>query len=128
MLIALVAFLFACSDDEYSSAPSVSKTQSELTSERIDAATGLIVADGFVAVKKNCTVCHSPQLITQNRASREGWLDTIRWMQATQNLQQFDAQTEDIILTYLAKNYAPVKIGRRAALRIDRWYRLNAEQ
>ena len=77
---------------------------------------------GFETVQKLCTSCHSSQLIVQNRASREGWLEAIRWMQRTQNLQTFDAQTETLILDYLAKNYAPNKKGRRVPLKIKRWY------
>lgn len=124
-VLGMITMLSACSDDiGKQSTALVEKAPSQLASGKTDPATGLIVADGFATVKKNCTVCHSPQLITQNKASREGWLDTIRWMQATQNLRQFDPRTEDIILTYLAKNYAPLKIGRRPLLRIVQWYRL----
>jgi len=40
----------------------------------------------------------------------------IRWMQATQNLWQFDPATEAGILDYLAKNYPPQANRRRAPI------------
>ena len=43
-----------------------------------DPETGLVVAPGFHFVKAQCTVCHSAALITQSRATREGWLAMIR--------------------------------------------------
>jgi hypothetical protein len=44
------------------------------------------------------------------------WLETIRWMQESQNFWQLDDKTEDQILTYLAKNYPPAETQRRPAL------------
>ncbi len=70
--------------------------------QAIDPATGFIMAENWDLVRSNCTVCHSARLITQQRASRRGWTDMIRWMQATQNLWQFDKLTEVKILDYLA--------------------------
>ena len=52
----------------------------------IHAASGLIYADNFEIVRGNCTACHSGKLIAQNRATREGWQQMIRWMQKTQGL------------------------------------------
>jgi hypothetical protein len=40
----------------------------------------------------------------------------IRWMQATQNLWQFDPATEQAILGYLADNYPPQPNRRRAPI------------
>lgn len=70
-----------------------------------------------------CTPCHSAQLITQNRASREGWEGMIRWMQATQNLGDL-GQAEPAILDYLATHYAPENTGRRKNLEVadEDWY------
>ena len=90
--------------------------------------TGLVYAEGFDAVRANCTGCHSAKLVTQNRASREGWEETIHWMQRTQDLWDLGAQ-EDIILDYLAKYYAPEESARRLPLNqaeID-WYVLKTE-
>ncbi|MDX1697152.1 MAG: hypothetical protein R3308_02650 [Thiohalobacterales bacterium] len=73
-----------------------------------DPDTGLVMAEGWETVRNNCTPCHSASLVTQNRMSRERWLETIRWMQRTQGLWKFDPATEDGILDYLESNYAPL--------------------
>jgi len=85
--------------------------------------TGLIYADGFDIVRGNCTACHSARLVTQNRASREGWTEMIRWMQASQGLWDL-GDNEPIILDYLATHYAPEDVGRRANLNVEaiEWY------
>ncbi|MGH8549289.1 MAG: hypothetical protein ACRERU_11960 [Methylococcales bacterium] len=73
-------------------------------------------------MRRECTLCHSEKLITQNRASRAGWTETVRWMQETQNLRAFSAEEEKTILDYLAENYAPPSLGRRPPLTIREWY------
>lgn len=83
----------------------------------------LIVDDGFELVIQNCTGCHSGKIIADNRADREGWLTTIRWMQQTQKLWNLGENEYDI-LNYLVKNYGPVKKGRRAQLNGIEWYEL----
>jgi hypothetical protein len=90
--------------------------------------TGLKVAEGFELVRANCTACHSGKLIAQNRATREGWQEMIRWMQATQGLWEL-GENEAAILDYLAANYAPEETGRRANLNIEEieWYLLEEE-
>lgn len=84
---------------------------------------GLIVDDGFEVVMGTCGACHSLSLVTQNRADRAGWKDIIVWMQETQKLWDLGDQ-EDIILDYLAKNYAPENSGRRKNLENIEWYNL----
>ncbi len=76
-----------------------------------------------------CTSCHSSKLIIQNKATREGWEQMIRWMQKTQNLSDL-GESEPIILDYLAKYYAPKKEGRRTNIDMDaiEWYVLDLEQ
>ena len=91
--------------------------------DSLDATTGLVLAPGFTTVKENCLRCHSPKLITAKRASREGWLSTIRWMQQTQGLGDLGS-AEPVILDYLAKHYAPTQTGRRPALQNIEWYKL----
>lgn len=81
-----------------------------------DPATGLIKADGWEQVRIHCGGCHSHKLVTSQRADRDTWLAIIRWMQATQNLWQFDDATETAILDYLAANYPPAAGRRRAAI------------
>ena len=87
--------------------------------EEVDQETGLVMDDNFPIVKKNCTICHSAKLILQNRADREGWSETIRWMQAEQGLRQFEPETEKRILDYLAEHYAPARALRRPPLQVD---------
>ena len=89
----------------------------------VDPETGLVIGPGFNLVKTNCLGCHSSKLITQNRASRTTWKETILWMQKTQNLWDF-GENEPIILDYLARYYAPGKVGRRSPLTTIEWYEL----
>jgi len=102
------------------------------TVEMDQVANGLDVASGFIAegnyllVKQTCTACHSSKLVTQNRATREGWLEMIRWMQQTQKLWDL-GENEDKILDYLAEHYGPTEQGRRAPLEIREWTPLPAE-
>lgn len=84
--------------------------------QEVDEATGLVEAPGFELVRANCGGCHSYQLVTAQRADRQTWLDTIRWMQATQNLWALDAETEAAILDYLTTNYPPRPERRRAPI------------
>lgn len=85
--------------------------------------TGFVEGEGLRLVINNCTTCHSAKLVTQNRMSKERWLTTIRWMQETQNLWDLGAN-EEVIVSYLAKYYAPVKNGRRKNLDNIDWYEL----
>jgi hypothetical protein len=77
----------------------------------------LVVAAGYEQVKTQCTVCHSAQIILQNRSDREGWLEMIRWMQQTQGLWPL-GDAEPVILDYLANNYGPIETGRRQPLNV----------
>jgi len=85
----------------------------------LDAYTGLKMSDDWELVRNNCIACHSPKLITQQRGSKDQWLNMIRWMQAKQNLWQFDPDTESRIISYLANNYPPQDDRRRAAIPPD---------
>jgi hypothetical protein len=91
--------------------------------EGIHTPTGLIADAGYLLVRNNCGSCHSFELIRNKRATREGWLSTIRWMQRTQNLWNL-GENEKPILDYLAKNYAPEDTGRRKQLTGIEWYKL----
>lgn len=84
-----------------------------LVAVEYDQETGLKIAEGLEEVKINCTVCHSSSFIIQSRLDREEWLSTIRWMQETQGLWEFDPKTEDIILTYLSTQYPQIGTSRR---------------
>ena len=79
----------------------------------IDGASGLIKNPGWEQVRAHCGGCHSHALVTGQRADRQTWLEIIRWMQATQNLWQFQSEVEAQILDYLAANYPPQPNRRR---------------
>ncbi len=87
--------------------------------------TGLVYDENFNLINATCTPCHSAKLITQNRATREGWIDMIRWMQATQGLGDL-GKNEPAIVQYLSEHYAPDQIGRRQNLDMEtiEWYEL----
>ncbi len=89
--------------------------------------TGFVADQGLELVIANCTGCHSAKLVTQNRATREGWLGMIHWMQATQNLWDL-GPNEEAIVTYLAKHYAPSYEGRRRNLEDIEWYELSDQK
>jgi hypothetical protein len=94
----------------------------------IHVATGMVYDENFSLVRGACTSCHSAKLVTQNRATRDGWKQMIRWMQATQNLPDL-GKSEVKILDYLAKNYAPKDEGRRKGLDPSEieWYTLQLD-
>ena len=84
--------------------------------------TGFIDAEGMFVVIANCTNCHSSKLVTQNRMTAEGWNETIKWMQETQNLWDL-GENQEVIVNYLVNNYPPKKSGdRRANLTNIEWY------
>lgn len=87
-----------------------------IAADSLDEQTGLIIDSGWKLVRANCGGCHSHKIVTNQRADRQTWVDMIRWMQATQNLWQFDPTTEAGILDYLAKNYPPQANRRRAPI------------
>lgn len=89
----------------------------------IHLATGFKEGENLQLVIANCTGCHSAKMVTQNRATRDGWLSMIRWMQETQNFWDM-GESEDLVLDYLEKYYAPEKAGRRQPLTDIVWYDL----
>lgn len=93
----------------------------------VDTLTGLAYDDTFEIVRANCITCHSSKLITQNRATREGWKGMLDWMKETQNLPDL-GDNEGPILDYLAKHYAPENKGRRLNLDEIEWYVLGEEE
>ncbi|WP_221390155.1 hypothetical protein [Dyadobacter sp. NIV53] len=89
-----------------------------------DAETGMIVDKDLYMVKAQCTSCHSSKLIIQNRFTRDGWKQKIRWMQANHNLWDL-GETEKQVLDYLEKYYAPTAtLARRQPLKDIKWYKL----
>ncbi|GAB3892738.1 hypothetical protein GCM10028803_05910 [Larkinella knui] len=91
-----------------------------------DPATGLVVDERLNLVVAQCTACHSSKLILQNRFTRDGWKEKIRWMQRTQKLWDL-GETEPVVLDYLVKYYGPEQKtfdGRRKPLPTVQWYKL----
>lgn len=94
---------------------------------KVDRETGLALDDKLMVVKAHCTSCHSPKLIIQNRFTRDGWKEKIRWMQRTQKLWDL-GESEPVVLDYLAKHYGPEPKafdGRRMPLTNVKWYKLD---
>jgi hypothetical protein len=129
LAVCVLMIVMACSGGEQSTGPQevTAQTPTETNPEaavqtisndgpETDPASGLIIDDNWTLVRNNCSACHSAQLVTQNRGSRQNWLDMIRWMQETQGLWPFDAETEKGILDYLEKNYAPGTVHRRVPI------------
>jgi hypothetical protein len=85
--------------------------------------TGLYAGPGFETTRSVCLACHSAKLITQNRASADGWKEMIDWMQKTQGLPDLGKKESEII-NYLATYYAPIETGRRPVLDTNyiEWY------
>ncbi len=100
----------------------------DLVEKGIHVKTGLKADKNLQLIIGTCTSCHSAKLITQNRATRQGWKNMIVWMQETQGLNDL-GKNEPIVLDYLAKHYAPKEEGRRANIDVEaiKWYVLNLE-
>lgn len=82
----------------------------------LDPESGLVMTGDWQIVKGYCAACHSTKLITQAGKTREGWIESIRWMQRTQGLWDL-GPTEPGILDYLAANYGvKANHGRRKPL------------
>ena len=64
---------------------------------------GLSPVSGVELVVKNCTVCHSADIILENHMSRTAWDKTITWMQKEQGLWELNKEVRKIILDYLSK-------------------------
>lgn len=125
----LIGIHSSCQDEGKSSVDSKLEEEASSLVESnigIDTLTGLALDPHFELVRAKCISCHSAKLITQNRATREGWKGMLDWMYETQNLQDL-GEDEEPILDYLAKHYAPVNKGRRANLEDVEWYVLESE-
>jgi hypothetical protein len=92
-------------------APSIQAQQQTI----YDPITGFVVSENYEIVRAHCTACHSAKLVTQNRMTRDNWLETIRWMQKSQGLWPLGVQ-EQKILDYLESHYSPIAISRRSPI------------
>ena len=113
--------LAACVNSDSGKKEEEKQMTGEEVVDGIDVMTGFVAEGDYRIVKANCLGCHSSKLILQNRATREGWEEMIRWMQETQKLHDLGPM-EDKILDYLASYYAPKKEGRRKTLEVEEWY------
>ena len=117
-----IAVLPGCTNEDAATAPMEAPSAPATTVKAepsIDPATGFKMTGDWQLVRGHCTGCHSAKLITQQRGTAQQWLTMIRWMQAKQNLWQFDPDTESRIIAYLAEQYPPDDARRRAALPAD---------
>ncbi len=92
--------------------------------DTLDTETGLVIDNQLTMVKAQCTGCHSSKLILQNRFTRDGWKEKIRWMQRTQKLWDL-GEAEPVVLDYLTKHYGPLPShfdGRRMPLTGVKWH------
>ena len=99
-------------DDDYWAVEVEQSSQPEVDPMKDSVANGIHVLSGLKAegdyklIISYCGRCHDYDLVTQNRATKDGWLEIIRWMQATQELQDL-GEHEEPILNYLAQFYGP---------------------
>jgi len=108
----LIAALLGCgkSDSDVAlpdaSAAAVRGAISPQPGSRFDTS-GFPEAPGQDLVIAHCTACHSGKLVQQNRATRHGWSELIRWMQQTQGLWALAPEIESKLLDYLTAHYGP---------------------
>ena len=128
LIVATVVVFFLSRNKEEEPVPEefveVSENQEIVDGKHV--VTGLIADEGLNLVIAHCTGCHSAKLVTQNRFNEEGWIRVIRWMQETQNLWDL-GESEETIVKYLGKHYAPEFAGRRMPLPEVEWYELEEE-
>ena len=52
-----------------------------------------------------CAACHSIRLVVQQGMKRKDWDYLLDWMAEEQDMEPLDAETETLVLDYLAKHY-----------------------
>lgn len=122
-LVGVLLFLNLRGSSDNKEFKEVEEVDSNTVKNGIHLATGFIAEEGYQTVIQNCTICHSSQLVIQNRMTKEAWNSTIKWMQETQNLWELGANQE-VIVNYLVANYPPIEKGRRSNLIVENWYEL----
>ena len=126
LLIILNTSFYSCKADKKEE---VKKEVKETPEDRdrivngIHVRTGLKDAEGLLTVVNTCTVCHSADIVMNNRMNEERWNTTIKWMQDTQGLWEL-GPNQKVIVDYLTKNYPMPKATRRANLKNIDWYDL----
>jgi hypothetical protein len=78
--------------------------------------TGIAVADDFtempddvgrIEVFVECSRCHSMQIVNQQGLTRSAWEKLMVWMVKEQSMIAMEADTETLVVDYLAKHYSP---------------------
>lgn len=80
------------------------QAQAPAAAPALDPESGLVMAGDWQIVKGYCAACHSTKLITQAGKTREGWIESIRWMQKNHGLWDL-GPTEPGVLDYLSTYY-----------------------
>lgn len=111
--------LMASDSTQTTGSAEASKSTEKIEKAKIDEDTGFIIDEHWELAKTHCTACHSARLVTAQRGTKQMWLEMIHWMQSTQGLWKFDQETEENLLNYLAKNYAPEENYRRMPISPD---------
>ncbi len=75
---------------------------------------GMPRTEGVETVFAQCSYCHSPFLIMQQRLSRERWDEVVRLMVEEKGMPEPDPADRQVILDYLAKYFsgAPAPVGQ----------------
>ena len=68
---------------------------------------GLPRTGEYELVAAYCAGCHSFEIVMQQRATRERWEYMLTWMSEKQGMVPLDADTEELVLDYLATNFGP---------------------
>jgi hypothetical protein len=66
---------------------------------------GLAPGPGQEVVYNTCNVCHSIQLVTQQRLSRERWDELLEGMVEEQGMAEPAPEDRELILDYLGAHY-----------------------
>jgi hypothetical protein len=123
-LIACITFICSAMIQQNSSKTLENGIASKDTVLKTEPNTGLVMGENYELVIAHCTACHSSKIILQYGATRETWLEKIRWMQQYHKLWDL-AESEPKVLDYLAKYYPPsTKISRKKPLGVIQWYDL----
>ncbi len=95
--------------------PSEESAQRTAQEYAVDPRSHLYLSPGHDFVVERCRRCHSLRLITQTSATREQWYGLIRWMQESEDLEEFSVQETTLLLDYLARHYGLEDRPRRRA-------------
>lgn len=68
---------------------------------------GLPVSAGVEDTFYSCSGCHSMELVTQQRLTRQRWDRLLDWMVAEQGMPPLDDAQRDLILSYLDRHFSP---------------------